>query len=66
MEEKISIGEKYVLSIEEASAYFHIGINRLRRLIKENQSADWVLWNQSHALIKRKKFERLIDSINTL
>lgn len=66
MEEKISIGEKYVLSIEEASAYFHIGINRLRKMTNQNKSADWVLWNQSHALIKRKKFERFIDSLNAL
>ncbi|MGN0990226.1 MAG: excisionase [Candidatus Ventricola sp.] len=66
MEERIPISERYMLSVEEASVYFHIGVNRLRRLIKENQSADWVLWNQSHALIKRKKFEQLIDSINAL
>ena len=66
MEEKISISDKYVLSIEEASAYFHIGINRLRKMTNQNKSADWVLWNQSHALIKRKRFEQFIDSINTL
>ena len=62
----IPICEKYILSVEEAAAYFHIGVNRLRRLIKENNSADWVLWNQTHASIKRKKFEQFIDSINTL
>lgn len=58
--------EKYVLSIDEASLYFHIGINKLRRLVNEHKDADWVLWNQSHAGIKRKKFEQFIDSLNTL
>jgi len=62
----IPICEKYVLSVEEAAAYFHIGVNRLRRLIKEHNSADWILWNKTHASIKRKKFEQFIDSINTL
>lgn len=66
MEHQIPICEKYVLSIEEASAYFHIGINRLRKLVRQHKMADWVLWNQTHALIKRKKFETFIDSLSTL
>lgn len=66
MEINIPICEKYVLSVEEASLYFHIGVNRLRRLINQHKTADWVLWNQSHARIKRKKFEQFIDSLNTL
>lgn len=63
---EIAISEKYVLSVEEASLYFHIGINRLRRLISEHKNADWILWVNTHAAIKRKKFEQYIDSINTL
>ena len=63
---EIPIHEKYVLSVEEASLYFHIGINKLRRMVNQNKDADWVLWNQTHASIKRKKFEQLIDSLNTL
>lgn len=63
---EIPIWEKYVLSVEEAAQYFHIGVNKLRRMINEHQDADWVLWNASHAYIKRAKFERFIDSINTL
>ena len=66
MEIKIPICEKYVLSVEEAALYFHIGVNRLRKLISQHKTADWVLWNQTHAKIKRKKFEQFIDSLNTL
>ena len=63
---EIPVSEKYVLSLEEASLYFHIGINRLRRMVNEHKDADWVLWIQTHAAIKRKKFEQYIDSLNTL
>lgn len=66
MEINIPICEKYVLSVEEAALYFHIGVNRLRRLIRQHKNADWVLWNQTHALIKRTKFEKFIDTINAL
>lgn len=63
---EIPISEKYVLSLDEASLYFHIGINRLRKLVSQHKDADWVLWNNTHACIKRKKFEQYIDSLNTL
>ena len=58
----ISIAEKYHLTAEEASQYFNIGINKMRRMINENDTADWVLWNGTHALIRRKQFEKFIDA----
>lgn len=63
---EMKISEKYVLTIDEAAIYFHIGINKLHRLVNEHKDADWVLWNASHSLIKRKKFEQFIDSIDTI
>lgn len=66
MDLQMPICQKYVLSVEEASLYFHIGVNRLRKLISQHKNADWVLWNQSHAQIKRIKFEKFIDSLNTI
>lgn len=66
MKNDIPICEKYVLSVEEASKYFRIGVNRLRKLIHQHKDADWVLWNQTHAQIKRVKFEQFIDSINSI
>ena len=62
----IPLWEKYTLSIEEASKYFRIGEHKLRNLVNENQDADWILWNASRAQIKRKKFERFIDSISNI
>ena len=44
MNEKIDIPvwEKYTLTIEEASRYFTIGQNKLRRLVEENRHGDWM------------------------
>ena len=43
MNEKIDIPvwEKYTLTIEEASRYFTIGQNKLRRLVEENRHGDF-------------------------
>ena len=38
----VPIWEKYTLTIEEASKYFRIGENKLRRLAEENPTAGWV------------------------
>ena len=63
---EIPIWEKYTLSIEEAAAYFRVGENKLRKLISENPNADFILWNNTRAQIKRKKFEDYIDRINLI
>lgn len=62
----VPIWEKYTLTIEEASKYFRIGENKLRRLAEENQNADWLLMNGNRIQIKRKKFEKLIDKLDTI
>lgn len=55
-------GEKYNLTVKEASAYFSIGEKKLRRIAEENPDADFILRNGSHMLIKRNVFERYIDA----
>lgn len=58
---QIPFWEKYTLSVEEASAYFRIGENKLRKIINENNDADYILWNGNRPQIKRRLFERYID-----
>ena len=58
--------ERYTLSVEEAAAYFRVGENKLRKIISENQDADFTLWNGNRPQIKRKKFEMYIDRLNTI
>ena len=65
-EYNIPIWEKYTLTVEEAAAYFRIGENKLRNLINLNKTADYLLWNGNRVQIKRIKFERLIDSLETI
>ena len=54
----VPIWEKYTLTIEEASKYFRIGENKLRKLAEENPAAGWVIMNGNRIQIKRKQFEK--------
>lgn len=63
---EVPIWEKYTLTIEEAAKYFRIGENKLRRLAEENLSSGWVLVNGNRLQIKRKQFEKVIDSLDEM
>ena len=62
----VPIWEKYTLTIEEASKYFRIGEKKLRKIAEENQTASWVIMNGNRVLIKRKQFEKIIDSLDVI
>lgn len=62
----IPVWEKYTLTIEEAARYFRIGENKLRKLAEENLSAGWVIMNGNRIQIKRKLFEKVIDTLDTI
>ncbi len=51
----IPVWEKYTLTIEEASKYFRIGENKLRRLAEENKDAGWLIMNGNRIQIKRRQ-----------
>lgn len=62
----IPIWERYTLTIEEASKYFRIGENKLRRLAEENINANWLIMNGNRIQIKRKQFEKIIDTLDAI
>ena len=62
----VPIWEKYTLSIEEASRYFRIGEKKLRRLAEENLDSGWVIVNGNRIQIKRKQFEKIIDTLEEI
>lgn len=62
----IPIWERYTLTIEEASKYFRIGENMLRRLAEENKNANWLIMNGNRIQIKRKQFEKIIDTLDAI
>lgn len=60
---EIPIWEKYTLTIDEAAVYFRIGQKRLRQIAAENPDADFLLLNGNRVQIKRKLFEKFIDTM---
>ena len=60
------IWKGYTLTIEEASKYFRIGENKLRRLAEENKNANWLIMNGNRIQIKRKQFEKIIDTLDAI
>lgn len=62
----IPIWERYTLTIEEASKYFRIGENKLRRLAEENKNANWLIMNGNRIQIKRKQLEKIIDTLDAI
>lgn len=57
---------RYTLSIEESSRYFRIGENKLRELVAQNPTADFILMNGNRIQIKRKLFEQFIDEASVV
>ncbi|MEY8388456.1 excisionase [Oscillospiraceae bacterium 38-13] len=60
------IWEKYTLTIEEAAKYFRIGEKKLRKLAEENPDANWLIMNGNRIQIKRRQFEKVIDSLDVI
>ena len=58
---EVPIWEKSNLTLEEAAAYSGVGINKLRTLSDE-EDCNFVLWVGSKRLIKRRAFDRFIES----
>lgn len=57
----VPIWEKQNLTIEEAAAYSNIGQKKLRQL-SDDEGCPFVLQVGNKRLIKRKQFDRYIDS----
>lgn len=60
MHNEIPLWEKAALTLEEASAYSGIGVNKLREVTNE-KNCRFVLWVGAKRLIKRKLFDQFIE-----
>ena len=60
MKYEVPIYEKSNLTLEEAAAYFNIGVNKLRQLTNDDK-CPFVLWVGSKRLIKRKKMDEYLS-----
>lgn len=61
MAKEIPIADKAFLTLEEAAAYYNVGINKLR-IMTDSENCKFVLWNGSKRLIKRRMFEAYLES----
>ena len=57
----VPIWEKSNLTLEEAAAYYNIGINKLRELTNTEECEKYVLWVGTKRLIKRRLFDKYLS-----
>lgn len=60
MKVEVPVWEKSMLTVEEASAYFGIGQNKIRELT-DDEDCKCVLWVGHKRLIKRKAFDEYLE-----
>lgn len=65
MKKEVPLWEKANLTLEEAAAYFGIGINKLREL-SNNEKCPFVLWCGSKRLIKRVQMEEYLAKMYSI
>ncbi len=58
---EVPIWEKSNLTLEEAAAYFGIGINKLRKM-SDSEDCPFVLWIGTKRLIKRRKLDEYLEA----
>ena len=50
----IAFYERYLLTVEEAAVYFHIGYKKMRNMVKDYEGAKWILRNENRSMMKRE------------
>lgn len=63
---KIPVWEKSNLTLEEAAAYFNIGLNKLREMTNSKACERCILFVGSRRLIKRKLFEKYLAGVYSI
>ncbi len=67
MRPDVRTAEKYLLTIEEAAAYFNIGEKRLINLLETPDGTDLMIHiGGRKRLVNRKKMEKYLDQIASL
>lgn len=59
-EPRLPYNQRLCITIEEAAEYSMIGESRLRRIIDDDKSIDWILRVGSRIRIKRPQFEKWV------
>ena len=64
--QEIPYWERYMLTIREAAEYFHIGEKKMREIVGKQEGSNFIILNGNRTMIKRKSFERFLDSADTV
>lgn len=62
---RVEVKDKILLTIEEAAAYSGISATTIRGRLREGDY-DFVLKNGTKTMIKRKRFERYLESVDAI
>lgn len=62
----IPYNQRLCMTVEEAAEYAMLGEQRLRKIIEDDKTLDWVLYVGSWVRIKRQQFEAWIAEQNYL
>ena len=60
--QEIPYWERYMLTIREAAEYFHIGEKKMRQIAEQYEGSNFIILNGNRTMIKRKSFERFLDT----
>lgn len=62
---EVPIWERSLLTINEASDYTGVGINRLRSLTS-NRNCELVIWVGNRRMFKRKKLDEYLENASSI
>ena len=60
-EKEIPFFEKYLLTVDEASLYFHIGEKKMYEVVRNHEGAKWMIYNGQRIMIKKDMFAMWLD-----
>ena len=60
-EKEIPFFEKYLLTVDEASLYFHIGQKKMYEVVRNHEGAKWMIYNGQRIMIKKDIFAMWLD-----
>lgn len=65
MKLEVPIWQKSTLTLEEAASYTGIGMQKLRDISSDEQ-CEFVLWNGSKRMFKRRKLEDYLEKVYSI
>ena len=62
---EISVQDKFLLTIKEASEYFNIGLKQMRRIAEEHQDSFSIYQGNRYLIIRSRCEEYIISCLKT-